>query len=131
MALFLSPALSLLLAAAPTETGAEDGYRRCLESTQTNPEWQDCGETYLERLDEELNAAWQTTFSSLDEPSRKQLLAEQRSWLKFRDTSCLYWNEGHGREGQVLQFYACRGSIILARIADLHSIYVAMNQDEQ
>ena len=120
-------------AAALAWTGpasADDGYSQCIDATSTNPEWAECGAAYLKRLDEALNAAWKKTNASLDEQSRTDLLAEQRAWLKFLDSSCRFWANGSfGREGQVLHFYGCRAAIIQARIADLNGVYEQTHQD--
>ena len=97
---------------------------KCIDSTATNPEWAGCGELHLKRLDDALNAAWKKAYASLDGQSRKQLLQEQRAWIRFKDASCqFYANGSFGREGQVLHFYGCRGAIIEARVSDLKGIY--------
>ncbi len=116
-----------LAAIGPT---AADAWRHCIDATTTNTEWSGCGAAYLDRLDTELNAAWKRANADLDQPSRNQLLEEQRAWLKFRDASCqVYANGAFGREGQVLHFTACRGEIIEARIATLNGIYELGHQD--
>jgi uncharacterized protein YecT (DUF1311 family) len=134
MTVLIAQALGLLLAAAPaasTAPTAAEAYSQCLDSSSTNPEWADCGATYLKRLDDELNAAWKKASGSLDALSRKKLLEEQRAWLIFRDSSCQLWIDGNGREGQVLHFYGCRGAIIEARVRDLNGLYGLMHQDEE
>jgi uncharacterized protein YecT (DUF1311 family) len=82
-----------------------------------------CGEAYLWRLEVALNAAWKRTEAALNTRSRKELLEEQRAWLKFRDSSCLFWANGSfGRDGQVIRFFECRAAITAARVSDLNRV---------
>jgi uncharacterized protein YecT (DUF1311 family) len=134
MKAMIAPALGFFAAALmwASPASADDAYSQCIDHTSTNPEWAGCGEAYLRRLDSALNAAWKKANASVDGQSRKDLLAEQRAWLKFRDSSCLFWANGsYGREGQVLHFYGCRAAVIEARISALKGIYELMHQDEQ
>ena len=50
--------------------------------------------------------------------AKKDLREEQRSWLKFRDTSCLFYGnrDDFGREGMVILYPKCRDEIISDRI---------------
>jgi len=135
MGAWTAPAFGFFFAAAlawASPALADDAYDQCMESTSTNPEWAGCGEAYMKRLDDALNATWEKANASIDVQSRRELRAEQRAWLKFRDSSCLFWASGaYGREGQVVHFYGCRAGVIEARIADLNQVYALMNQDEQ
>jgi uncharacterized protein YecT (DUF1311 family) len=111
----------------------DDAYNRCLNSTSSNVEWARCGDVYLKQLEDALNVAWRKAYASLDDrQSRRQLVQEQRAWIKFKDQSCRYWtNSESGREGQVLHSYGCRGAITDARISDLKGIYELTHQDER
>ncbi|WP_353227943.1 lysozyme inhibitor LprI family protein [Novosphingobium sp.] len=121
-------ASAAMAAATPT---AADTWQQCISNTSTNAEWSGCGTTYLDRLDADLNVVWKKANAALpDQPSRSQLLEEQRAWLRFRDASCqVYASGAFGREGQVLHFVACRGEIIEARIATLKGITELSHQD--
>jgi uncharacterized protein YecT (DUF1311 family) len=119
---FLSAAL---LSANPAL--ADQAYSRCVERTASNLEWAGCGEAYLKRLEVALSVSWKRTAASLDEESRKDLLQEQRAWLRFRDSSCMFWANGSfGRDGQVLHFFTCRADITQDRISDLNRVYEFM-----
>jgi uncharacterized protein YecT (DUF1311 family) len=90
-----------------------------------------CGEAYLERLELALNATWETTEAALDSQSRKDLVQEQRAWLRFRESSCLLWANGSfGREGQVIHFYECRAAITEARVAHLSKLSKFMREHQ-
>lgn len=133
MKVWIAPAFGFFAAALAWTSPvlADDAYSQCIDGTSSNPEWAGCGEAFLGRLDSALNAAWNKANASLDKQSRKDLLAEQRAWLKFRNSSCLFWANGsYGREGQVLHFYGCRAAVIEARIAALNGVYALMHQDE-
>jgi uncharacterized protein YecT (DUF1311 family) len=106
-----------------TPASADDAYSHCLDNSSTNLEWGECGEALLERLDAALNTAWKGAKASVDQQTQKDLLVEQRAWLKFRDSSCRFWANGSfGRDGQVLHFIQCRAEITKTRISDLNEI---------
>jgi uncharacterized protein YecT (DUF1311 family) len=109
--------------ASATPASADDAYSYCLDISSTSLEWGECGEALLERLDAALNTAWRGAKASVDQQTQKDLLVEQRAWLKFRDSSCRFWANGSfGRDGQVLHFIQCRAEITKTRISDLNEI---------
>jgi uncharacterized protein YecT (DUF1311 family) len=102
---------------------ADGAYSHCIERSSGNLQQARCGEAYLWRLEVALNAAWKRTEAALNTRSRKELLEEQRAWLKFRDSSCLFWANGSfGRDGQVIRFFECRAAITAARVSDLNRV---------
>lgn len=128
-----APILACFVAALAwtTPASADTAYDQCIQRSSTNLEWAECGDALLQRLDIALNAAWKKANASIDEQSRKDLLAEQRAWLKFRDASCMFWANGSfGREGQVLHFFGCRAAITKARIADLEGVNEFLHQHQ-
>ena len=133
MRALIAPALACLLTTltGATPASADTAYSRCVDGTSSNVEWAGCGQHFLDRLDVALNAAWKTAHASIDVRSRRDLLREQRAWLKFREQSCEFWANGsYGREGEVLHFFTCRAAITEARISDLNGISRFM-QDHQ
>jgi uncharacterized protein YecT (DUF1311 family) len=121
----------LLVLASAASASADNAYSKCIDKTSTNPEWQECGEVYLKRLDDTLNTSWKKAYASLEGESRAQLLEEQRAWIKFKETSCrFYANGSFGREGEVLHFYGCKAEVLKARISDLDGVYIMTHQDE-
>ena len=85
----------------------------------------------LDRLEAALNTAWKDAQASVDQQTQKDLLAEQRAWLKFRDSSCRFWASGsYGRDGQVLYFIQCRAEITRTRISDLNEISEFMREHD-
>jgi uncharacterized protein YecT (DUF1311 family) len=128
-----APALGCFLVtltwAAPAS--ADSAYSKCIDGTSSNVEWAGCGQDFLERLDATLNAAWKRAKASVDAKSQKDLLEEQRAWLKFRDSSCMMWANGsYGREGEVLHYFECRAGITEARISDLNGISEFMREHQ-
>ena len=114
-----------------TPASADSAYRQCIDGTSSNVEWACCGEDYLARLDAALNAAWKWAKASVDVKSQKDLLKEQRAWLKFRDSSCMMWANGsYGREGEVLHYFGCRAGITNARISDLNGFSKFMSEHQ-
>lgn len=127
------PALGCFLVtlAWATPASADSAYRQCIDSTSSNVEWAGCGEDFLERLDLALNAAWKRAKASVDPQSQKDLLQEQRAWLKFRDSSCMMWANGsYGREGEILHYFKCRAGITETRISDLNGITKFMREHQ-
>jgi uncharacterized protein YecT (DUF1311 family) len=133
MTLLLS--LALFTKGAPAQSDASQNtrigpYDTCMEQAKTNLDFQDCGEKEVARLERLLGATWKTTFTGFtSDPSNKEmleskqaLLNEQRSWIKYKDASCLHWYSGHGREGQVLHFYTCLIGILQERILYLKDL---------
>ena len=114
-----------------TPASADDAYSHCLDNSSTNLEWGECGEALLERLDAALNTAWKGAKASVDQQTQKDLLVEQRAWLKFRDSSCMMWANGsYGREGEVLHYFGCRAGITNARISDLNGFSKFMSEHQ-
>ena len=59
----------------------------------------------------------------------QSLLQEQRAWIQFKDAACKYYASGEfGREGQVLSFGACKGSIIADRVATLNVLAAELKE---
>lgn len=112
----------LLQAIGPAR--ADDAYDQCLQASDgTNAGWSECGGDYLDRLDAELNDTWKAVFPGMTTDGKASLRAEQRAWNDFKELSCLHLANGdYGREGQVLQFPICRGTIIEQRIGYLNTL---------
>jgi uncharacterized protein YecT (DUF1311 family) len=102
---------------------ADSGYKKCMDSAQTNQDFAVCGAAMLVRREAALNRMWKATYGGLGAAAKPVLLAEQRDWIAFKDKSCGVW-EGHGlgREGEVIHFYICREGVIDARIETLRYI---------
>ena len=101
-----------------------DAYDRCMkQSDGTNLAWGTCGSAMIEREDTRLNAAWQQLYPSLAGEAGKALLAEQRAWIAYKDKSCMFYTTGdYGREGQVVDYPACRAGVIAARTRELRAL---------
>ena len=133
MRAFNAPTLGCFLATLTwsVPASAVNAYSQCIEGTSSNVEWAGCGEDFLQRLDAALNAAWKRAKASVNAKSQKDLLKEQRAWVKFRDSSCVMWANGsYGREGEVLHYFACRARVTEARIADLNEIFTFMAEHQ-
>lgn len=115
---------SPVAAQAPAADGGSSALGECLErSDGTNMAWGICGEAEVERQELRLDAAWKRVSPMLDPKSRADLLTEQRAWISFKDKSCLYFANGQwGRQGQVLDFPACRAAVIAKRADYLESL---------
>lgn len=100
---------------------ADAAFDKCMNAARSNFDFDKCGKAVLTRDDERLNAVWKQVLNLALDPARKDLLEEQRSWLKFRDTSCLFYGsrDDFGREGTVIHLPKCRDNIISDRIKTL------------
>jgi uncharacterized protein YecT (DUF1311 family) len=98
-------------------------YTECINSKTKDQEWNECSKQEMDRQEKSLAGAWTEAYTTIKEVSARSaqlLLDEQRAWVKYKDTSCLFYASGDfGREGQVLEFSACKAVIIAQRIDSL------------
>jgi len=109
---------------------AEDEiYSQCMQQAETNYEIRQCNADRLEILDAELNRVWRELYPALP-PGRAKtaLLNEQRKWIDFKDSSCIFWHYGFGTAGRDMFFYSCRENIIEQRIKYLSQLNNDINQ---
>lgn len=77
-------ALAAILHSAPAK--ADKAYDACIEhSDGTNPAWGKCGEDWVGREEQKLNAAWKKLNTGLTGKTKTDLLAEQRLWNAATD----------------------------------------------
>lgn len=116
-------AACVLAAALVMPAAADEAYDRCFKASDgTNTAWSACGSDWVKREDDRLNATWKRVFSGLPDATRAALLDEQRAWNAFKEKSCVFYANGDwGRDGQVLQFPACRAAVIAGRTATLEA----------
>ncbi|TXH39294.1 MAG: DUF1311 domain-containing protein [Rhodospirillaceae bacterium] len=111
--------LAFLLAQMATALAAmaDDIYDRCIDrSDGTNAAWSQCGAAFIKRADDQLNATWKRVYGATSGQTRQDLLAEQRKWNNFKEASCRFYANGDwGRQGQVLDYAACRAKVIEER----------------
>ena len=118
----LAGALVLLLVCS-IAARADAAYDACMKAANTNFDFGACGEAYLKRADDALNAAWKKVYPLASGETAKDLLAEEQAWIAYKEKSCLlYANGEQGREGRVISFAACRARVIEERTTDLNSI---------
>ena len=117
-AAFLMPAVLLLVLAATASVAmADDPYDRCIDQSDgTNAAWSQCGAAFIKRADDDLNATWKRVYGAANGQTKQDLLAEQRKWNTFKEASCRFYANGDwGRQGQVLDYAACRAGVIAER----------------
>lgn len=119
---------ALLFALGTTGASADDLYNKCMDAADgTNPGFAKCGGDRVARADTELNKVWNELYSGSQDRSKKDLLAEQRLWNVYKKKSCSFFGSGDwGREGQVIQFPACRAEVIEMRTNQLKT-YISPN----
>jgi uncharacterized protein YecT (DUF1311 family) len=90
-----------------------------------------CAYQSYKKADDELNRLYQTKMAALHEDSSKQRLKDaQKTWIAFRDTSCLYEigpREESGTIWPLLQ-NGCLEAFTTRRVAELKT-YVACTED--
>ena len=123
-ALGLAAGAALLGGLLAPDANADDAYERCVADNETNSGWSRCGGEVLAREDARLNAAWQQVFGRQTGQTKRDLLAEQRAWNAYKETSCRYFANGDfGREGAVLSYPACRAGVIADRTKALKGMF--------
>jgi uncharacterized protein YecT (DUF1311 family) len=100
---------------------ADSEYRKCVDAGgATNAAWSECGGEWMKRADAELNATWKDLRLVVAGDTAQALLDEQRAWNAYKEKSCMFWASGeYGREGQVINYPACRAEVIEERTARL------------
>lgn len=85
---------------------ADAAFDKCMNAALSNFDFDECDKALLARENDRLNAVWKQLMSLASEQAKKDLREEQRSWLKFRDTSCMFYGnrDDFGREGTVILF---------------------------
>ena len=98
-------------------------YGACMAEAESNLAFAKCGGVLLQSQEARLNATWRAVYQKLDKSAKAALLDEQRAWIVFKDKSCgLYRGFSFGREGQVIDFYMCRATVLTDRINELREI---------
>lgn len=119
----LALALAFCLAFSwPVSWAAADAlYDKCIDQSDgTNAAWAQCGGDWITRADKAMNAAWKKLYGNAEGRTKADLLAEQRLWNAYKESSCNFYANGDwGREGQVLHYPACRATVIEARTKQL------------
>jgi uncharacterized protein YecT (DUF1311 family) len=107
------------LAAMPAR--ADPLYDKCAAKAVTNPDYAACGAAMIGRLEASLNAAWKSVYPGFPAEAKPALLEEQRLWIAFKEKSCTAYSttSAFGREGQVIDFFACRARVLTDRIGQL------------
>ena len=127
MRLLLAAALAaaaLAIAALASPALADEKYDACVDKGMTDADYRECGSAWLQRADDDLNAAWKELRKLASEETAKWLLEEQRAWNTYKEASCMFWGSGeYGTMGTVLSFPPCRAEIIEARTAQLREYH--------
>ncbi|MGV6872190.1 lysozyme inhibitor LprI family protein [Pseudochelatococcus sp. B33] len=94
-------AISVFLAVTAAPAAADDLYDQCLEKSDgTNTAWAQCGGEWIAREDAKLNKTWHQVYGQTDGQTKSDLLAEQRLWNTYKESSCNFYANGDwGREG--------------------------------
>lgn len=113
--------LVAIVTLSATPVLADKIYDNCINrSDGSNSAWSQCGGDWLKRADDKLNATWKKVYGKADGQSKTDMLAEQRLWNSYKESSCNFYANGDwGREGQVLSFPNCRANVIEMRTKQL------------
>ncbi|WEX76194.1 lysozyme inhibitor LprI family protein [Sinorhizobium numidicum] len=115
LAIFLASVAAMMVPAF-----SDDLYDKCIAKVSDNASFAQCGSQWVKREDDKLNATWKTVFAETSGQTRTDMLAEQRLWNAYKESACAFYANGDwGREGQVLDFLACRAGVIAARTKNL------------
>lgn len=95
---------------------ADQAFDACSKSAA--PEDVKCGEAWIAREQEGLDAALKQLKAVADGKVAEALDAEQRAWEAFRDVACTFkLDEGFGGAGGPTGYHACRARLIAERRA--------------
>jgi uncharacterized protein YecT (DUF1311 family) len=116
MRLILS--LVLLLPLLTQSATADDEYAACTGAAgAVMPDLGECGGAWLDREDARLNVAWKNLILAVDNNQKEIMLDEQRSWLSYRDKTCVIYSDElqFGQNGRYLTYPNCRATVIQQR----------------
>lgn len=100
-------------------------YDRCMKSAVTNRNYGTCNEKETNYQEKMLTKVWSDISTEIKEISLnayKELLSEQRLWIKYKESACNYFlaeNDGapaFGQEGTHLHYGNCKANIIAERV---------------
>lgn len=121
---------AIFVVALMTSAHADDRYDKCMEGAETNAEFEECGSKWIKREDAKLNATWKKLYGTATGQTKKDLLAEQRLWIAFRESACKFYANGDwGREGQVIHALACQADLIADRTKELEDYLEGMSEE--
>lgn len=115
----IAVAATFIVVMAPS-ANADDQYDNCMDGAKTNLDLGKCGDAWIKREDAKLNATWKKLHAAATGQTKKDLRAEQRLWVAFKEAACKFYANGEwGREGDVIHAPACLATIIADRTKEL------------
>ncbi|MFP4539279.1 MAG: lysozyme inhibitor LprI family protein [Dichotomicrobium sp.] len=119
---------AIVIVGLATSARADDRYDKCMQGAETNAEFGKCGEEWIKREDAKLNATWKRLHGAATGQTKKDLLAEQRLWIAFRESACKFYANGDwGRESQVIDALACQAGLIADRTKELEEYLMGIS----
>lgn len=100
-------------------------FDKCMKSAVTNRDFGACTQNEIKHQEKKLSKAWVNISAEIKEVSvkaYKELLNEQRLWIKYKDSACNYFLVEEdkmyvfGHEGTSLHFGICKASVIAERV---------------
>jgi uncharacterized protein YecT (DUF1311 family) len=93
----LATAATMPLAAHAQEINLTKPFGVCMDKADgVTQNMVECIDAEIKRQDARLNKAYKALVADLNPERKKQLLAAQRAWLKFRDTNCAFYFDPEG-----------------------------------
>jgi uncharacterized protein YecT (DUF1311 family) len=113
---------------------ADAGYDTCMETADTSYDMSVCGGKWRERSEAALAKAWRAAMDAVGgkgSDAGKDLLLEQRAWIKFKDQSCkFYYAKGFGSMHRSIFAPTCHNEIIEARTKQLNDIATGLTVED-
>jgi uncharacterized protein YecT (DUF1311 family) len=82
---------------AANDEDAATQYSTCVRNSEgVTSKILDCISAELSRQDSRLNDAYKKLMSKLPKNRKKSLVEAQRSWIKFRETNCAFYDDPNG-----------------------------------
>lgn len=100
-------------------------FDKCMNSAITNMDFSTCNQNEINYQEKQLSKAWVNISAEIKEVSvkaYKELLNEQRLWIKYKDSACNYFSVEEnkmyvfGHEGTSLHYGSCKASVIAERV---------------
>jgi uncharacterized protein YecT (DUF1311 family) len=115
-------ATTMPLAAHAQEINLTKQFGVCMDKADgVTQNMVECIDAEIKRQDARLNKAYKALVADLNPERKKQLLAAQRAWLKFRDTNCAFYFDPEGGTIARVKAVDCLMTMTASRATELEN----------
>ena len=119
--------LSIVMAFAPLAASAQEAdlspqHAACMDKASSTASMVECIAAETKQQDARLNKAYKAAMAGLTAERKKQLQQVQRTWIKFRDANCGFYNDPAGGTMARVEANSCVMTSTATRAHELESL---------